>query len=259
MPCLVADAIVQNTPGYSEGYPAGLPKRYSWYFGAKKMRHDAPPPDFSAVTAWGLVYPKSGAPVPPNAEAKVEITGARTYVRLKASGDWVLVQDQANDAISGGHFVADLTGNRAIPLDVDVKPDGRAAFATPPAGYNSHFWPSERGTFAPGTVDGVYVRMDMRKTNTDLQLVANVGADWWRDVNAEFVEGFRNNPGAGTSNWVTLATHWTTLHFYSVDSAQIKFAPPPPPPLTTTATTGSAHSTDCIAPKGDPVQRSSAR
>ncbi|WP_183044237.1 Ig-like domain-containing protein [Pseudorhodoplanes sinuspersici] len=114
-------------------------------------------------------------------------------------------------------------------------PGGGTSFSTPPTGYNDHFWYNARGTYTAGMVDAVYVQMDMRVTDPNLNLVANVGADWWRDANAPFLTDFSNNPAAGTSNWSELSTEWTTLAFYSTTTAQ--FLADLPPPLVGASTT----------------------
>ncbi len=223
------DAITQNTPGYSEGYPVGVPNTFSWCSGSYKPPGSSKPPsNFTAVTGWGQVYQKAGAPAYSNPNAAVEVANAKTYVHLKSTGQWVLVQDQATDNIAGGHFVSDFSGNAAIDMKVNTLSDGSTALDAPPTGYNDHFWPSSRGTFAAGTVDAVYVQMDMRVNDPNLQLIANIGADWWRNDSAGYVDGFNNNPGAGMSNWVELSTQWSTLRFYSWSTSQLRAAPPPP-------------------------------
>jgi hypothetical protein len=242
MTASLSDIVAQNTAGNSAGNPVGVPSSYSWYDGLDKVS-DAPPSDFTAVTGWGQVYQKAGAPAYSNPNASVEIANATTYVHLKSTGQWVVAQDQATDPISGAHFVADFSGNAAIPMNMSPGSNGSTAIDTPPAGYNDHFWPDARGTYAAGDVDGVYVQMDMRVTDPNLQLIANVGADWWRDSSAGYVDGFSNNPAAGMSNWVQLSTQWSTLGFYSSSTAQFEGNLPPslvgsapgdtPPPVVT--------------------------
>ena len=223
------DALVQNTPGFSEGYPAGVPRAFEWCSGAYRPGGNAaPPPDFSAVTGWGQVYRMYGATVEPSSQARIMIANFRTYVRLSSTQQWVLVQSQANDAIAGGHFVADFAGNRAIEMAIERAPDGAVAIGAPPRGYNSHFWLGSRGTYAPGSVNAVYVQMDVKAVDAGPVLVANVGADWWRDARADYVSGFSNNPGAGMSNWVALTSEWAALRFYSGSSDEFSADPPPP-------------------------------
>jgi hypothetical protein len=222
------DAITQNTPGYSEAYPVGVPKTYSWCNGSyKPPGYSAPPSNFTAVTGWGQVYPKAGAPAYSNPDGSILIANAKTYVHRKATREWVLVQDQATEEISGAHFVSDFKPKPGLPMRLNAEPDGSVAIGIPPAGYNDHFWIVNRGTYAAGSVDGVYVQMDMRTNDPDMKFVANVGADWWRDASADYVQGFRNNPGAGMSNWVELSTQWSTLRFYSAGTSQLRADPPP--------------------------------
>lgn len=225
----VLDAVTQNTPGYSEGFPAAVPRQYSWCSGSYKPADNAKPPsDFTAVTGWGQVYPKAGTPKYVNPEATILIANAKTYVHLSATREWLVIQDQADDEIAGAHFVADLVGNQGREMKVTALPDGTSSLEPPPAGYNNLFWIIKRGAYDAGRVDGVYVQMDMKTNDPNIKLVANVGADWWRDPTAEYVQGFNNNRGAGTSNWVELSTRWSTLHFYSGNNMQFLADPPPP-------------------------------
>lgn len=225
----LADAVSQNTPGYSEAFAAGVPRNYSWCAGSyKPPNHTAPPAGFTAVTAWGAVYPKFGAAALPSSEGAIEIANAKTYVHLKTQNRWVVVQDQAHLGMAGSHFVADFARRPGIRMKLEHKPGNVVAIGSPPPGYNSHFWPYGRGEFDAGSVDGVYVQMDMRVTDPNMTYVANVGADWWRDPAAGYVEGFANNPGAGMSNWVELSAKWSTLRFYSWDTPRLQADPPSP-------------------------------
>jgi hypothetical protein len=224
----ISDIIAQNTVGQSDGVPVGVPSSFAWYNGLYRPDgSSAPPSDFSAVTGWGQVYQKAGTPADTNPNATIEVANSKTYVHLKSTGEWALVQNQGTTGIAGGHFVSDFSGG-SLALNTNAGSDGSTALDTPPSGYNDHFWPDERGTFAPGTVDAVYVQMDMRVSDPNLHLIAQVGADWWRDANAGYVSDFSNNPTAGTGNWVDLSTQWSTLGFYSTSTAQFQGDLPPP-------------------------------
>jgi hypothetical protein len=224
----ISDLIRQNTAGKSEGFPAGVPRSYSWYKGWNAGGEMTPPADFTAVEGWGQVYPKVGAAAAdsdPN--ATVEVANAKTYVHLQM-GQWKLVQDQSTLQLTGGHFVSDFAGNEATPMKVIPLARGHTAFDVPPAGYNNHFWYKSRGTYAAGTVDAVYVQMDMRVTDSNLKLVAMVGADWWRDASAPYLDDHSNNPGIGGTNWVELSTQWKTLGYYSMSTERFRETLPPP-------------------------------
>jgi hypothetical protein len=234
----LSDAIYQNTPGDSQGTPMGVPPSYSWYNGVDTNYGNTPPSTFSAVTGWGQVYPANGSPAGANTGANVEVANFTTYVHL-TTGQWVQVQNQATDPIAGAHYVADFSGDTHIPFNETTLSNGVASIDAPQNGYNDHFWPTLRGTYTPGTVDGVFVVASMRTTDPSADLIANVGADWWSTGTAPFVNGFANNPGAGMSNWVQLTTQFQNLYFTSLSPQQLAADPPPAllgssitPPLT---------------------------
>ena len=104
----IEEAIRQNTVGSSEGRPLGVPESYSWYQGAVSGA-SAPPSTFTSVTGWGQVYQESGEPARTN--GNVEVANARTYVHLRSTGEWVLVQDQASNQLAGGTFSVAPTGS----------------------------------------------------------------------------------------------------------------------------------------------------
>jgi hypothetical protein len=224
------DAIIQNTPGHSEGYPLGVPRAYAWCSGSSKSNKHGPPPDFTAVVGWGQVYPEVGAaPTDQRQTTTIEIANAKTFVRLRQPREWVLVQDQATMSLAGAYFASDFSPETAsLPMEPEPQSEGSIAIKSPPAGHNAHFWIATRGTYPAGSVDDVYVEMDMRISDANTTLVANVGADWWRDSTAKFAGGFANNPGVGMSNWITLSTKWSKLRFYSSSTETLLASPPPP-------------------------------
>lgn len=224
----VLDAIDQNTRGESEGYAVGVPRNFAWCGGSyKPPGNGAPPSDFTAVTGWAQVYPEVGAPEDRDPNASIMVANAKTYVRLRATREWLLVQDQATDDIAGGHYAADFGAKETREIAVRALPNGSAALPAPPIGFNTHFWLTKRGTYEAGSIDGVYVQMDMKTDAPDAKLVANIGADWWRNPTAAYVSGFANNPGAGMSNWIELSTEWSTLRFYSGSASEFQASPPP--------------------------------
>jgi hypothetical protein len=214
------DAISQNTAGNSQGQPLGL----SWDTGYH-MVTPTPPSGYSAVAGWGQIYQEAGASVSPNAASDtVQIENFTTYVHL-TNGTWVQVQNQAQGGIGGAHYVADFSGGN-IPWSEQTLPDGSASADAPPTGYNDHFWPGARGTFAPGTVDGVFVEASMKTNDPSANLVASVGADWWQSATSGLpASGF--NPGVGQNDWVKLTTQYQNLYFTSLSAAQLQADPPP--------------------------------
>ena len=94
------EAIRQNTVGQSEGRPLGVPTSYDWYSGVIAGT-SAPPSDFTSVSGWGQVYQDSTEPTYSNPNARIEVANSKTYVHLKSTGEWLLVQNQASDPIGG--------------------------------------------------------------------------------------------------------------------------------------------------------------
>jgi hypothetical protein len=223
------DAIAQNTPGRSEAFPAGVPSTYAWCSGAyKPPESGAPPSNFTAVTALGTIYPTFGAPAYSSPDAKIIIASAKTYVHLRASKEWNLVQDQSEDEITGAQFAATSARNTATEMKIETQPDGVVIINTPPPGRNGVLWFAKRGSYAAGSVDAVYVQMDMKTTDPKLRFVANVGAVWWRGPDAAVEPGSVNDRGAGNSNWLELSTDWSTLIFFSGNPSELRTDPPPP-------------------------------
>jgi hypothetical protein len=240
----ISDLIKQNTQGQSEGFPLGVPQSYSWYQGWNPGGQLTPPANFTAVEGWGQVYPEVGQPV--STTADVQVANAQTWVHIKQTNQWVLVQNQSTLGLTGGHFLADFTGNSATAMPATALPGGGTSFDAPAAGYNDHFWYGSRGTYAAGTVDGVYVQMDMKVTDPNAHLVAMVGADWWRDASAPFLPDHSTNPGIGGSNWGDLSTQWQTVGYYSMSTTQ--FEANLPPPLVGSAQSAPVVSPDTVAP-----------
>jgi hypothetical protein len=130
-------------------------------------------------------------------------------------------------------FAADFLNNASNLLPADKLPDGSVKIGGPELGYNDHFWLSTRGHFEPGTVDGVFVTVKLKATQPDANLIAALGADWWRNSTAQFKAGFSNNPGIGQSNFIRLAANWRTLYYFSISTQHLEHDIPPLSDLST--------------------------
>jgi hypothetical protein len=234
----LAAAVRQNTPGNSQGQPAGVPRTWSWYNGKNGATSAAlSPAGFSAMTGWGIVYPIDGQPT---TNSHVVIRDFVSYVRL-TSGQWVKVQDQATDPLDGVHFPADFSGYPSqFPFsESQILADGSWEIDSPPSGQNDHFWPRNRGLFTTGTVDGVFIAADIRTDNQNANLIAALGADYWLDATATTSTSTNSatNHGIGQSDFIKLTTQWQTLYYYSLSTQQLESNLPPPLASVTPATT----------------------
>ena len=233
----LSDAIYQNTAGNSQGNPEGL----SWDTGVYGTHTETQSPSgFSGVTGWGVVYQQAGASVSPNAASdSVQMEDFTTYLHL-TNGTWVEVQNQAQSGISGGHYLADFSSDSHNPLTIQTSSDGSVSMDAPTTGYNDHFFPTQRGSFTAGTVDGVFVEATMKTNDPSANLVAQIGADWWKDSSAQWAGDNVNNTAVGAGNFVKLSTQWQTVYYSSLSAAQLQADPPPG--LTTTTTSGGTSS-----------------
>src|SRR5208283_2648676 len=160
----LTDAIYQMTPGNSQGQPVVIT-----YDQGAMYEASAPPSNYSAMTAWAVVYQEAGASVAPNnASDTVTVANYTTYLHL-TNGTWVKVQDENQSGVGGDNYAADFAGNYSRSFSVFThNGDGSYTFNTPPAadsnsqsGYNDHFCPYPMATYSLGTVDGVFTVAQM--------------------------------------------------------------------------------------------------
>jgi hypothetical protein len=226
---LSIDCVVSQNSGYDTGiYPYGVPTHFSWYAGGSAASgNSAPPSDFSSLTGWGQIYPQVGAS---NVAANVYLKDYRVYVHL-TSGGWRLVQDQAANSVGGQHFVADFSNNSSSEMSLVVQSPGSIRMESPASGYNNHFWMDPRGSYTPGTVNGVFSIAQLRTDSASANLIANFGGDWWRSASAPYLQQgrvFVNNPGIGMGSWVKLTTTYQYFFFTTMTKSQLQTEPPPP-------------------------------
>ncbi|WP_249147635.1 O-antigen ligase family protein [Bradyrhizobium sp. AUGA SZCCT0177] len=226
---LSIDCVVSQNSGYDTRiYPYGVKTYFSWYAGGPAATgNTVSPSDFASLTGWGQIYPQVGAPI---VAANVYLKDYRVYVHL-TSGGWQLVQDQATNSIGGQHYVADYSNNPSSEMGLLVQSDGSVRMNSPAFGYNNHFWIEPRGSYAPGTVNGVFSMAQLRTDNASANLIANFGGDWWRNTSAPYLYRngvFVNNPGIGMGTWVKLTTTYQYFFFTTMTKSQLQAEPPPP-------------------------------
>ena len=218
------DAVAQNS-GIDSGLRGyGVPPSYDWSDNGWPARGMSPAPSgFTAITGWGHVYPQAGMP---NVPCKVYVKGLQTYVH-KISGGWSRVQEQMTHPSALGQFSADVrTGSSATNTRLA---DGTEIMNSPANGFMIHWWPSPRGMYPAGTVNGAFTLFMLKTDTANCHLVASAGIDYWRDANAPFLADFSNHPGAAVSSWVKLST--TYKYFYATNFTHAQLLADPPPPL----------------------------
>ena len=183
----------------------------------------------------------------------VQIANFQTYVHLTSGVSWSTCKISRRTYTA--HFLADFSGS-VVLRDNTV----RRQRGVPSAKWIQRpFLAGRTRHHAPGTVDGVFVEASTETNDPNENLVANLGADWWRDSSAPYVDGFSPNPGAGVSDWVKLTTEWKTLYFTSFSPEKLQADPPPglenasPPATTPLATTPPDTTPPATTPPGTDV------
>lgn len=217
----------QNTLGFSEGLPKGLPSGFDWYNGYF-LWTSAAPAGMTAMTGYGHLWQAEGA-IDATIPGLIMVRNTRAYVRLTADKSWVQVQDQT--LLEGGHFIADYSTGATTALDLIDIGGGVWTMDGPALGWNNHWWPNPRGVYTADTVDGAFVIFEIRVTDPAAvdRIVAGAGIDWWLDADAEFLEDHSTNPAGVIADWVLVTTDWKPVCAYTAASkADFELSLPPP-------------------------------
>ncbi|XIA62288.1 hypothetical protein ACFIOY_21985 [Bradyrhizobium sp. TZ2] len=212
----MSDAILQNTPGQSEGYPFGVPKGYAWCSGSYKPEgNSAPPLDFTSVTSKGQVYPELGAPPYSGPGGSIMIANAKTYVHLRTTREWAIVQDQATSGIAGAHFTSDFSPELSKEMRLDAQPDGSVVIGAPPKGYSNQFLgQSCEARMQLEQSTGCmckWICERMIPAENSLRVLEPIGGS----TRTRDLCRIQKQLGAGISNWIKLSEQWSTIRFYS--------------------------------------------
>jgi hypothetical protein len=179
-----------------------------------------PPQGWHALTGWGQIYCEEGKPV---VAGNFAIKNQQSWIRKK-DGTWVKSQDQATNKLYGSSYAGDFSGSATKWTPIDDPSDGSQYGPTPVASRNVHWYHNDRGSFDEGTVDAVFSCADCKVSNSSMNYIVNMGADWWENQSATMDV----NPGAGMANWVKLTSEYRTCYFMSISEEEMRANPPPP-------------------------------
>lgn len=228
----ILDEVMRQNAWTDNGlYPQGVPSSYSWYpHGGgpnispqvRGLYPNVPDQSWNAINAYTHIFPKLGEALP---IAGDKIFMANTKVHLhKKTGGWITVQDQSvNSPIQGGWFVPTQDNYFPPGMTIVNRPDKVAEYDAPREPYAAHVWPTPRGTFMPGTIDGVFVTMDLWVNRAGCKLVAMSSGDWWASPTAPFP----NNGGVGATDWIELTTEPQRCMYTHLTRAQLEADPTP--------------------------------
>lgn len=218
-----------RSPVQHEMYPQGLPTAYSWYYGGESYMGEAarvPGDQWAAMTGFHVVYPRAvsaGGAGMPSVACNIFIRDYIYWAHLKTGG-WVLVQQVPPSIVQTGRFDGPQTGNQAYGLNPVNMGGGEFREPSPPLDFCNHGWPSARGSYAAGSIDGMFGYFRMRIDNAAGNYLASSGIDLWVSTDAPFPQ----NTGYNLSAWKIVTTNFQYFTSTSMSEAALRADPPPP-------------------------------
>ncbi len=225
------DTVITDMQGNHEGcLPAGVDgvKNYAWQF-HPITNSVAPPAGFVATTGWAALEADCNGN--PATNVRAEFRGFKTYLLLKSTGRWTLVQ--SSTGIGGGQFLPNFTQNVNEPADIRNEGGGMTSVA-PVAGRAFHFWHSPDGRVSINDADvaAIFVTLQARlivddPTSADdldtAKLLLAAGGDWWHDLSAPWP----NNAQAGFAKFKWLRRDWRPFNLTTASETTLRANPPP--------------------------------
>lgn len=228
--------------GKHEGCLEGQPEAFSWN---KKPEADnpVPPPNYSAMTYWGVIYADCAGNQASN--TRVQVANMKAYALLKSIGKWQLIQSQGR--IDGCYYSEDWKTTECS-LNTRSGTVGQSIKLSPHM--LVHFYAGDgRSTIDTNDVVGMFITGQARLIldNSSLpddrvqaKLLMDLGGDWWQNENAPYP----NNEQIGLGKFKYLKSDWRTFnmiltkdsfiapsvgeeHSHTISSAPIIANPPP--------------------------------
>lgn len=211
--------------------PSGIPDSYDWQAGPRIGMGNTPG-DFRALIAWGQVYNEAGQTQPAN--TRVEIGPLRALVLDPQTGQWADMHPQV--PVDGAAYVEDFVDDAAIPADSRIT-EGAAISVRLLPGHNFHFWPdSGRVPVDPAAIGGIVVTVSARlilddplgiDDRSDARIMMSVGADFWRDMDAEWEPDFTANGDAAIGRFGWITQEWQVFSMTTLEMSSLCANPPP--------------------------------
>jgi phage tail P2-like protein len=209
-------------------YPYGI-AGFSWELGGYSYLGDTsrlPPAGWTSTTMWHLVYPEAASyqgPAKGGVACNVIFKNYQSWVHLKTGG-WVQAQDCPPLLVTTARYDAQQTSGVGLTDGSNEQADGSFPEPGPPVGFANHGYPSDRGNFTAGAVDGVFSYFEVKVDQVGANLLVAGGIDWWQSESAPFP----NNTGYAQTIWKRLTTSYQPVTNSSLPLATLQADPPPP-------------------------------
>lgn len=188
---------------YIDSVPAGCAHRYAI------SEYVDLPAGFSAMTPWFQAVHNSVL----GSTSHVEVDYVRTYSEVVSGNTLIrtlIVSDEYDtwSTSSGGLYTKWFTTDDHTPMPATIV-DGVLNFSPSDSGDRVwHWWPNR---IPYSETSGKFV-VEVRLRLTGAACV-QIGADWWRDMNAWWNGYNVNNKEVGASRWYFASPNWQTITF----------------------------------------------
>lgn len=226
------ELIAQDMKLRHEAKLHGLPRHFDWFKGPR-LNLGLNPGEFKAMNAWGQVY--EAAAGSPATNTRVQLRNMAAYYLSASDGKWHLLHGSVS--VEGDAYAEDFSDNVNAPADVRPEASGGVS-VTVGNGMNYHFWPEgDRALLPPvGDIAGVFATLQARLIVDDLnapddrqnaRLLVGIGADYWRDENAQWAEDYANNDDIGIGRHRYVKTGWQSYNMTTMSLEDLRESPPP--------------------------------
>ena len=226
----VAAQIAGDMRGGNEGSPHGVPLSFDWAKGPVVVMGNNSNGE-RAVTAWGAVYEAAEGKAASN--TRVNIRNMQTYLLLKSSGKWLLLQNTSTP--TGAAYLEDFSGDVNKPADIRSEPDGTIS-ATAGGGYNFHFYPLSRTSINPDDIGGIVVVLQARLISADrnkpddrssARYLCGAGADYYPALTGPWPGTASFNPAVALGKMKYVRSDWRYFAMTTLTQSQLERNPPP--------------------------------
>ena len=210
----------------------GVPRNFDWYNGPR-INKRLDPEGFTAMTAWGQVYQAVlGSPA---TNTRVQLRNIEAYYLSRSDGAWHVLQ--ASRGVDGEAYAEDFDVNENKGANVRVEADGSGSVLIED-GYTYHFWPEGDRALLPAVEDiaGVLSTVQARlivddparpDDRTKARLLLGMGADYWRDTEVQWAEGYVNNDDIAIGRHRFVKTGWQSFNMTTLNLERLRRTPPP--------------------------------
>ena len=191
---------------------------------------------WKAAVPWGVGYiDKAGDP---STNCRVNLRNMQLWFLSKATGQWSQLIHTNN--IDGDSYYEDFRDDFSKPSDVRTESDGTVSYGHVGkgawAGFNIHFFPTNRVQFNPNDVGGWLSTFEARlikdnPTGVDDRNIAKIlcqcGADYWQTLTSSMPAGQTYEPAIGGGRFKYVNSNWRTFLMTTCTLQQLQNFPPP--------------------------------